>query len=197
MQLRNSDDAILDAARQLVLTQGLSRTTLTDVAREAGLSRMTVYRRWERLPQLLGAMMQREWDGLLAPTQETFEARLAAADHTRELLVGELVRSIATLRGSELLRGILAVEPQILLPYLVERPGRMHGVAHRVAVAGIERGQADGSIIGGDSDLLATTVVMAAQSWLVSMNAAGTGHDPAALDEQLGRLLDAYLRPPA
>jgi AcrR family transcriptional regulator len=38
-------EAILDATRASVLDFGIRRTTLTDVARRAGVSRMTVYRR--------------------------------------------------------------------------------------------------------------------------------------------------------
>ena len=40
------DDALLDAARAGILAVGWRRTTLTDVARRAGVSRMTIYRRW-------------------------------------------------------------------------------------------------------------------------------------------------------
>ncbi len=40
------DDQILDAARSCVLDFGLRRTTLAEVARRAGVSRPTVYRRW-------------------------------------------------------------------------------------------------------------------------------------------------------
>ena len=36
-------DAILDAARTSVRQSGIRRTTLSDIARMAGVSRMTVY----------------------------------------------------------------------------------------------------------------------------------------------------------
>ena len=40
----STDDLYLDAAREAILAVGWSRTTLTDIARRAGVSRMTIYR---------------------------------------------------------------------------------------------------------------------------------------------------------
>ena len=42
------DDVLLDAARACVLAVGVRRTTFSDVARRAGVSRMTLYRRMAR-----------------------------------------------------------------------------------------------------------------------------------------------------
>ena len=40
----------LDAARACILDVGWRRTTLTEVARRAGVSRMTIYRAWPDMP---------------------------------------------------------------------------------------------------------------------------------------------------
>ena len=42
-------------------TSGWRRTTLTEVARRAGVSRMTIYRTWPDMQTLLGDLMTREW----------------------------------------------------------------------------------------------------------------------------------------
>src|SRR3954471_8870339 len=60
-QAASSDDAYLDAAREAILAVGWSRTTLTDIARRAGVSRMTLYRRWPDTQTLLADLMTREW----------------------------------------------------------------------------------------------------------------------------------------
>jgi AcrR family transcriptional regulator len=192
---RVGDEAILDAARHLVLTHGMARTTLTDVAREAGLSRMTVYRRWEGLPQVLGAMMQREWDRVLDLDPATLRVRLDAAPDARRFLVDEVVAAARVLRDSELLQRLIAFEPELLLPYLVRRSGSMHRVARSTIAAGIALGQEDGSVRAGDPELLATGVVLAVQSWVVSLDAAGAGQAPDALDVELRRMLHGYLTP--
>src|SRR6478736_4413276 len=58
-------DAYLDAARDCILDVGWRRTTLTEVARRAGVSRMTIYRTWGDMPTLLGDLMTREWADLV------------------------------------------------------------------------------------------------------------------------------------
>ena len=52
-ELSQGDHALLDAARATILAVGWRRTTLTDVARRAGVSRMTLYRRWPDMQTLL------------------------------------------------------------------------------------------------------------------------------------------------
>ena len=58
-------DSYLDAARDCILDVGWRRTTLTEVARRAGVSRMTIYRTWADMPTLLGDLMTREWAGVV------------------------------------------------------------------------------------------------------------------------------------
>ncbi len=57
----SDSDPVLDAVRDCVLAVGVRRTTLTDVARRAGVSRMTLYRRWPDVRTLVGDLMTREW----------------------------------------------------------------------------------------------------------------------------------------
>ncbi len=180
---RIDDEAILDATRRLVLTHGISRTTLTDVAREAGLSRMTVYRRWSGLPELIGRMMQREWDQIL----QIDLTALADEASGRGNLRGVLVRVVVV--------SVIHHEPQLLMPYLLHRQGTMHRRAIGGITEGIRGGQTDGSITAGDPVRLATAVVMAVQGWVVSMDAAGAEQDRAQLDDELSAMLHAYLRP--
>src|SRR6478736_859810 len=60
------EDGLLDAARASILAVGWRRTTLTDVARRAGVSRMTLYRRWPDMQSLLADLMTREWTTAMA-----------------------------------------------------------------------------------------------------------------------------------
>src|ERR687897_153180 len=90
---REPRDAYLDAARACILDVGWRRTTLTEVARRAGVSRMTIYRTWADMPTLLGDLMTREWTGVVQ----------AAVDDVRDLgdvegLVEIVVRTVRLLR---------------------------------------------------------------------------------------------------
>jgi len=54
------DDLILDAAVDELRAYGLRRTSVDNVARRAGLSRATVYRRFENKNVLVQAALVRE-----------------------------------------------------------------------------------------------------------------------------------------
>ncbi len=91
-------DTYLDAARDCILDVGWRRTTLTEVARRAGVSRMTIYRTWTDMETLLGDLMTREWTGVV-------QAAVAAEDPRRgavERMVEGIVGTVRNLRDNEL-----------------------------------------------------------------------------------------------
>ena len=93
------EDGLLDAARASILDVGWRRSTLTDVARRAGVSRMTIYRRWPDMTTLLADLMTREWSGLVEPPRpdEPPLARVAAG----------VSGTVAALRSNELFAKIV------------------------------------------------------------------------------------------
>src|SRR3954452_5205447 len=103
----NSSDseAVLDAVRDCVLAVGVRRTTLTDVARRAGVSRMTLYRRWPDVRSLVGDLMTREW--IDVATAAMPEPR--SDGQTRTLIVDGLVAGIEAFRAHPLFRKIIDV----------------------------------------------------------------------------------------
>src|SRR3954468_8972110 len=84
--IRHKKDAVLDAARDSVLAVGVRRTTLTDVARRAGVSRMTIYRRWPDVRTLVADLMTREWIAVAAAVAPPADGR-----PVRESMVDSLV----------------------------------------------------------------------------------------------------------
>jgi AcrR family transcriptional regulator len=183
MSPRPVADPILDAARATVLDLGLRRATVSEVARRASVSRMTVYRRYPDGAALIRALMTREFGAVLD------EAGVAAADAptARERLVRSVVRTVEVLREHPLLGRLLDLDPELLLPYLVTRPGRFQLQAREAGAELVAEGQADGSIRAGDRAEIAATVEVAARGFVF-------GADPPPVDH-LERLLDAYLRP--
>src|SRR3954452_22788812 len=81
---RDIPQQILDATRASALAVGVRRTTLTDVARRAGVSRMTVYRLVPDVTTLILEVMSREFAALFlaaeseARRRRTARARIAA-----------------------------------------------------------------------------------------------------------------------
>src|SRR3712207_3945289 len=112
---KTADDTVLDAARDCVLAVGVRRTTLTDVARRAGVSRMTLYRRFPDLEAVLSALMTREFGRLIG--------RAAAGGTTRERVVAMVVHGCRALAADPLFVRLLDVDPELLLPYMTRRLG--------------------------------------------------------------------------
>jgi AcrR family transcriptional regulator len=175
------EDAYLDAAREAILAVGWSRTTLTDIARRAGVSRMTIYRRWPDMGALVGDLMTREWSGLLQVTDE---------GNPLDRLVDSVVATVRAIRGNELFHRILELDPEVVLPYLLERSGRSQELVVGLLADQVGVGQHAGVIRMGSAGLLARSIVLAAHGFVLSAHTMG---DPADFDDELARLLRSYL----
>jgi AcrR family transcriptional regulator len=188
------DDALLDAARAGILAVGWRRTTLTDVARRAGVSRMTIYRRWPDMQTLLADLMTREWAVVVE------DAALADTASGLQRLAGGVAATVRELRGNELFAKILEVDPELLLPYLLDRRGRTQDAILGLVEAVIVAGQADGSVRAGDPRLLARSLMLTAHGFALSTHTmTGTAESPgpteADLDAELRTLVERYLQP--
>ena len=105
---------MLDAARTCVARVGIAKTTLDDVAREAGCARATVYRNFAGKQDLLQAMVQREADRFGAATV----AAAADAATLGDAAVAVVLTGARFAAEHEALRFVMAVEPGLLLPYI-------------------------------------------------------------------------------
>ncbi|MFZ5871266.1 MAG: TetR/AcrR family transcriptional regulator, partial [Actinomycetota bacterium] len=181
----------LDAARECILATGWTRTTLTDVARRAGVSRMTIYRTWPDMQTLLADLMTREWAGVVEQV-----AAAERADSPLEQLTGGVVRMVAALRSNDLLRRIVEIDPELLLPYLLQRRGRSQDNILALVEPLIAAGQAAGTVRDGDPTLLARSMLLAAHGFTLSAGTMTDGTRPLeAYDEQLRQMLERYLAP--
>lgn len=182
-------DAILDAARASVRQSGIRRTTLSDIARLAGVSRMTVYRRYPDLPAVIRDLISREFGILM----DEIDARVDGTDG-RSRLVARAGAAVRALRDHPLLRKLLEADPELLLPYLLGRMGGTQRHALELIARDVTEGQADGSIRAGDARLLAFSVLLTTQSFLFSAGTAEEVDQEEVLDEH-ATLLEAALRP--
>ncbi|GAA4629042.1 TetR/AcrR family transcriptional regulator [Actinoallomurus vinaceus] len=184
---------MLDAARDCVLAVGVRRTTLTDVARRAGVSRMTIYRRWPDVSTLVADLMTREWAGVVAPV-----APPADGGPVRPRAVEALVAGVAALREHPLFLKILEVDPEILLPYLLQRRGTSQDAMLRAFEKTLRAGHRDGTIRAGNPARQARAVLLIVQSFAMSghiVTDGGPALSPEDFDEELRQILERYLAP--
>ncbi|MEV7185536.1 TetR/AcrR family transcriptional regulator [Kitasatospora sp. NPDC093102] len=185
---RSIDDAILDAAADLIVHLGVRRTQLSEIARRAGVSRPTVYRRWPDVRAVIGALLTRE-------ILTTLEG--AGLDvHDRETLVERVVEIAVRLRDHPVLGALLhSDDSDLLLQYVVERLGTSQRGLLEALRTGIEQGQAHGSIRAGEPLELAAMVLLIAQSTVQSHRMIASLLPEAAWRRELARALNGYLAP--
>ncbi len=185
-------EAYLDAARACLLDVGWRRTTLTEVARRAGVSRMTIYRSWPDMGALLGDLMTREWTDLV-------RAAVADADPALprvERLVATITTSVRGLRSNELFVRIVELDPELILPYLLARRGRSQNLVLGVVEAEVVAGQDAGEVRAGDATAIARGLLLAVHGFALSAQTMlDDSVDEAAIDAELELLLTRSLAP--
>ncbi len=185
---RSARDGYLDAARECILDVGWRRTTLTEVARRAGVSRMTIYRAWPDMPTLLGDLMTREWTDVVAAQPAT--------GHSPEAIADGLLATVRSLRDNELFLRIVELDPELLLPYLLARRGRSQEAIATVLAEVVAAGQAAGSVRAGDPLVLARSLLLAAHGFVLSAQTmVDDAVDATALDDELRHLVTRALEP--
>lgn len=179
------DDPILDAARATVLDFGVRRATVAEVARRAGLSRMTVYRRYPDGAALIRALMAREFGDLVGRV----DGEITGLATGLERAVAATVRTVELLGEHPLMRRLLELEPEVLLPYLTDKVGRFQELARGELARRIREGQQDGSIRAGDPERMAAAVETACRGFAY----AAAAQERPDLGE-LRALVESYLR---
>ena len=184
-------DPVLLAAHACVMDVGLRRTTLADVARRAGVSRMTLYRRFPDLQAIVSELLTAE---LLALLEQAW-ADTAPLPTARERLVEAGVRVVERLEQHPLYRRVLDVDPELLLPLVVDRLGSSQRAAVEQVAVRVAEGVRDGSVRAVDPHLAATCLLLTAQSFVFSARVVQAAHPVEQTSAELRRLLDGYLRP--
>lgn len=184
---------ILDAAREVILTVGWRRATLTDVARRADLSRMTVYRAHPDMRSILADLMTRELVGAIDEVVRTIDAPDADG---ADVIAHGFGGAVATLRDNELFRRIIDVDPEELVPYLIDRRGRAQDAMLHALTTSITDAQESGRVRGADPMLMARSLLLAAHGFAISAHTmADDGLTLADLDAELITLVRRYLTP--
>jgi AcrR family transcriptional regulator len=126
----DTNTRILDGALTVMSRHGLSRLSLEDVARAAGVSRQTVYRYAGNRDGLITATILRE--------EQVFLDRMRAAasvhHELRPALQAAIAAALRAAREHPLLDRLLATEPEALLPFLTDGSGPVLSAAQTVVV---------------------------------------------------------------
>lgn len=186
LSIRNELDVgerILAAAASCVVDFGVDRVTLAEIARRAGVSRPTVYRRWPDTHSIVAALLTRH------VTEVMSDAPLLGDD--RESLVRQIVTVADLLRQDPLVMSVLHSE--LATTYITERLGTSQRMLIDALAARLRVAQRHGSVRSGDPVQMATMVLLIAQSTIQSARIVEPMLDADALAAELAHSLNGYL----
>jgi AcrR family transcriptional regulator len=156
-------ERILDAALELAAASGIRHLTIDDVARRAGVGRMTVYRRFGSRAALIDVLTVRECRRCLA----RIAGSLDPAAPVDERLATLFTTTLTVIREHPLLERLARVEPDALLFELTRDDSAVFRLVREFLVGLIREGQHAGELIEGDPELLAELGVRLGASFVL------------------------------
>lgn len=187
LSIRNTEldtgERILAAAGSCVVDFGVDRVTLAEIARRAGVSRPTVYRRWPDTQSIVAALLTQRI------TEAMRDAQLLGED--RESLVRQIVTVTNLLRADRLVMSVL--HSDLASTYITERLGTSQRMLIEALAARLRVAQRHGSVRLGDPVQMATMVLLIAQSTIQSAGIVESMLDAEALVTELAYSLNGYL----
>ncbi len=187
--VETAEDALaqrtLDAALELVAGSGLRHLTMDDVARKAGVGRMTVYRRFGSRQALIDALAVRECRRCL----DTIAAAVDPAEPMPDRLAALFSATLGVIREHPLLERLARVEPDALLRELTREGSAVLRLVHQFLSNLIREGQATGELVPGDPEVLAELGIRLGASFVLIPHSVLTLADEEATREAMRGLL--------
>lgn len=160
-----TDPVVLDAAYDAFSRLGIQRTTMDDIARRAGLSRITLYRRVSSKDALLEQVLLREFQRYV----DRFLADLRTASTLGDRVVVGFVSALRAVRGNPLVAALLRADPDVAGSVITGPDGRNQAVVRRFVAGQLERERSSGHLDADvDVDLVAELMVRISSSFLLT-----------------------------
>jgi AcrR family transcriptional regulator len=191
MSIRNSDSSvekrILDAAAECILAYGVERTTMTEIARRARVSRPTIYRRWPDIRWVIAELLTIRIAGVLESVPDRGVGR--------EQMVARVVAVAEHLRGDDIVQSVIRNAPNLAMVYIAERLGTSQQIMVDALAEAIKAAQDDGSVRSGDPRQMAAMCLLITQSTVQSAQMVEPILGSADLAAELAHALNGYLQP--
>lgn len=179
-----STQPFVDAARRAMRRFGWSRTTMRDIAKEAGVERTTVYRHVGSMPAVQRLVIADELQTLVNLVPGWIPADASGA----EIVVEIVARSVEYCLGHDLLSKVREDEPELLAGLLVSAVPDVIARLCEVFATPVEVGMALGVLAGRDPAVIVEWCVRIGLSLLVAPA-------PGDLRAFLGAVLHPVLDP--
>jgi AcrR family transcriptional regulator len=161
--------------------------TLAEIARRAGVSRPTVYRRFPDTRSILAALLTMR----ITHALDDVPSRGVG----REPMVERIVALAERLRRDDVIMSVLHQAPDLAMVYLSERLGTSQQILLDTVTGEIKLAQDDGSVRPGDARQFAAMSLLITQSTILSARLVDPILNAETLARELTRALNGYLTP--
>lgn len=184
---------VLDAAYEQFCRMGIRRSTMEDVGRRAGVSRITVYRRFATKDALVENVVRREFRRYF----DRFLTDIERAESVAERVALGFASSLRAIRAHPLIGVLLDAEPDVVVPSMISDGGRTLATV-RAFVAGQLRLEQQAGTISPDLevDRVAELMVRVSASFLIVPSHLVDLDDDAELHAIAEQFLVPMLDPP-
>ena len=183
---------ILDAAYELFCRIGIQRSTMEDVARGAGVSRITVYRRFATKGALVDQLVRREIRRYL----DQFRIDIEHAETAADRVVLGFVSSLRAFRRNPVIRGLMAADPNAVIPSTIGDGGRTLATVREFVAGQLRREQDAGNVASEvNVEIVAELMVRVCSSFLVIPSHIVDLDDEERLRDVARQFLVPMLRP--
>jgi len=152
-----AEERLLDATLEVAAVHGISRLSVGDVAKRAGLSRQTLYKHFASRDELVSRTVMREAGRMV----ELVIATASLHDDPVASLEAAVLETLHLVRDHPLLDRLVATEPEALLPLLIDGEGAVLGAIRAISRQIIEERvpEAGGAGARSAADLLSRMLV--------------------------------------
>jgi AcrR family transcriptional regulator len=179
---------VLDGAYEQFCRMGIRRSTMEDVAKRAGVSRITVYRRFANKDALVEQVVRREFRRYFAQ----FLIDIQEAGTAEERVVIGFASALRAIRHNPLIGGLMATEPDVLVPAMIGDGGRTLAAVQRFVAHQLRREQQAGNVSPEvDVELVAELMARVSSSFLLTPSRVVDLDD----DEQVRAVARKFLVP--
>ncbi|WP_327151751.1 TetR/AcrR family transcriptional regulator [Nocardia sp. NBC_01329] len=171
------DEAIMDAALARILQVGIRRAGLEDIARRAGINRITIHRRFAGKDNLVEAVLERETQRMLAEVTAIAATATSVETQIEETMLHVLLQT----RIHRLVTQLLRVAPEEALGFYTVQGQRLVAIGIDYIVDMLTHAQSAGLVDRYDPRPVAELVARLAHSLMLTPGVGGVDFtDPDA-----------------
>nr|WP_245673010.1 TetR/AcrR family transcriptional regulator [Aldersonia kunmingensis] len=183
---------ILDAAFEVFCKWGIQRASVAQVAQRAGVTRITVYRKFESKDALVEEVLLREFRRYFLQ----FLTDIDEADTAADRVVLGFVGSLRAISGNPLIGGLLESEPGLFVGTLISDHGRTLAAVTQFVAGQLAQEQEAGNVSADiDIELVAEMMVRISASFLTVPSPRVDMHDDAQLASIARQFIVPMLEP--